>query len=208
MTRFALPAAVLAAVMMPLAPALAATEGGLYYQPIPGSSGNIQAVVPGGVLQIDYAPSLQGMQILQGALRLPAPLLDDPVSLHGLIGYRQIWGFFGGGSPDTNGGVEVGLSASLPFETFAGYGSPLAPFGLYAFGLYNQLVMANYQWQFNLSGTALPSYGLGVTYELPTRAVISVGFESFALPQGLGSGSPGFASGANTYSGLIVGYRW
>ncbi|MNK65524.1 hypothetical protein D3C87_848210 [compost metagenome] len=203
MTRFAIPVAILATALLPLAPAWAATEGGLYYQPIPGSSGNIQAVVPGGVLQIDYAPSLQGMQILQGALRLPAPLFEEPFSLHGLIGYRQIWGF-GGGSPDTNGGVEVGLSASLPLENVAGYGSPLAPFGLYAFGLYNQLIMANYQWQFSMAGTALPSYGLGVTYELPTRAVVSLGFESFSLPQGIG----GIASGANTYSGLIIGYRW
>lgn len=202
MRRLAMLAAILALALFSQAPAWAATEGGLYYQPIPGSSGNIQAVVPGGVLQIDYAPSLQGAQILQGALRLPAPLLDEPLSLHGLIGYRQIWGF--GGTSNTNGGVEVGLSASLPLENIAGYGTPLAPFGLYAFGLYNQLIMGNYQWQFSTAGSALPSYGFGVTYELPTRAVVSLGFESFALPASIGS----LSSGVNTYSGLILGYRW
>ena len=204
MTRPILAFAVLAASLAPAAPALAVPDSGLFYQPIPGSSGNIQLGIPQGVLQIDYAPSLMGMQILQGALRLPAPLFDDPISLHGLIGYRQIWGLAGTASPATNGGVEVGLSAKLPFDRLAGYGSPVSPFGLYAFGLYNQVVMGNYQWRFDTSGPALVSYGAGVTYDLPTGAVLSLGLESFALPSSLGS----LSAGAQSFSGLIVGYRW
>lgn len=204
MPRYALTFAALAAALAPVVPAWAVPEAGLFYQPIPGSSGNIQLGIPQGVLQIDYAPSLQGMQVLQGALRLPAPLFDDPLSLHGLLGYRQIWGFAGAGSPATNGGVEVGLSAKLPLDRLAGYGSPVSPFGLYAFGLYNQVVMGNYQWQFTTSGPVLVSYGAGVTYDLPTGAVLSLGLESFALPSSIGS----LASGAQSFSGLIVGYRW
>ena len=204
MMRFAVPFAVLAAMLVHVAPAGAVPEAGVYYQPIPGSSGNIQLGIPEGVLQIDYAPSLNGMQVLQGALRLPAPLFDDPVSLNGLIGYRQLWGFAGSGSPATNGGVEVGLSATLPFDRLTGYGSPASAFGLYAFGLYNQVVMGNYEWQFNTSGPALVTYGAGVTYDLPTGAVISLGFENLALPSGIGT----LASGVQNYTGLIVGYRW
>lgn len=204
MIRRFIPVAVLAAVIAPLAPAKAVPDAGVYYQPIPGSSGNIQLGIPQGVLQIDYAPSLNGMQILQGALRLPAPLVDDPLSLHGLIGYRQLWGFSGGGSPATNGGVEVGLSATLPFDRIAGYGSPASRFGLYAFGLYNQVIMGDYQWRFDTSGPALVTYGAGVTYDLPTGAVISLGFENLALPTGIGS----LSSGVQNYSGLIVGFRW
>lgn len=203
MRRYVVPLATLAALLVQAAPAAAVPDSGLYYQPIPGSSGNIQLGIPQGVLQIDYAPSLNGMQILQGALRLPAPLFDDPISLHGLIGYRQIWSLTGG-SPPTNGGAEVGLSAKLPFDRLMGYGSPMSRFGLYAFGLYNQLIMANYQWQFSTAGTALPSYGFGVTYDLPTNAVLTVGFESFSLPSSIGS----LSSGAQSFNGLIVGYRW
>ncbi len=204
MRRFVVPLAILSALLVKVAPAAAVPESGVYYQPIPGSSGNIQLGIPQGVLQIDYAPSLQGMQILQGALRLPAPLFDDPISLHGLIGYRQIWGFAGGGSPATNGGVEVGLSATLPFDRLAGYGSPASAFGLYAFGLYDQVIMGNYEWRFDTSGPALVTYGAGVTYDLPTGAVLSLGFENMALPSSIGS----LLSGVQNYSGLIVGYRW
>ncbi len=214
MRRLGLMLALLATSLLRIAPAEAVPESGLYYQPIPGSSGNLQAGIPSGVLQIDYAPVLDRpgsgqMQLLQAALRLPAPLLDSPLSLNGLLGYRHLWAFYGESALDHTGGIELGLSAVLPFSAIAGYDSPLAPFGLYAFGFHHQLLLAAAQGNsFSPVGTALRSYGAGLTFRLPTNGVLVLGLESWAIPQGLGSGATSFGSAVRDFNGFIVGYRW
>lgn len=204
MKRRFLPVALLAAMALPVAPAMAVPDAGVFYQPIPGSSGNIQLGIPDGVLQIDYAPSLNNQHLLQGAIRLPAPLLGEPLSLNGLIGYRHLWGVAGDGASASNGGIEVGLSAKLPFSRLVGGDSPASAFGLYAFGLYNQIVFGEDQWRFDTSGPALITYGAGLSYELPTGAAITVGLENLAVPTSVGS----WSTGVSNYTGLIVGYRW
>ncbi len=214
MNRLALALAFLTASLMRVAPASAVPENGLYYLPIPGASGNIQAVVPQGVLQIDYVPTLDRltggqMQVLQGALRIPAPILEAPLSLRGLLGYRQIWAYYDGSGEDTYGGIEAGLSASLPLSVLPWIGDVLAPVGLYAFGFHNQLITAKAQGGgFSPNGLSLPSYGAGMTLQLPTEGVLTLGYESWAVPQELGTGASAFSSGLRTFNGLAVGYRW
>lgn len=214
MTRLPLALAVLAATLLRAAPAGAVPENGLYYLSIPGAAGNIQAVAPQGVVQVDYVPVLERltsgqMQVLQAALRIPAPIFEAPLSLRGLLGYRQLWAFYDGSSEDTYGGVEAGLSAALPLSVLPWIGGLLSPVGLYAFGFHNQLITAKANGQgFGTQGLALPSYGAGMTLNLPSNSVLTLGYESWATPQELGTGSTTFSSGLRTFNGLTVGYRW
>lgn len=214
MRRLGLAFAFLAASLLPVAPAHAVPEAGLYYQPIPGSSGNIQAGTPGGVFQIDYAPVLDRpaagtMQLLQAALRLPAPLLDNPLKLSGLLGYRHQLAIYSGGPQDSYGSIEAGLSAALSFREVAGRSSPLAALGLYAFGFYDQVILGMAPGlNFSTGGPTMTSFGAGVTLGLPTDGVLVLGYESWAIPTALGTGSGAFGSSIRTFNGLTVGYRW
>lgn len=214
MRRLGLAFAFLATSLLPIVPARAVPEAGLYYQPIPGSSGNIQAGTPGGVFQIDYAPVLDRpsggtMQLLQAALRLPAPLLERPLRLNGLLGYRHQLAVYSGGPQDSYGSIEAGLSAALSFSEVAGRRSPLSALGLYAFGFYDQVILGMAPGlDFSTGGPSMTSFGAGVTLGLPTDGVLVVGYETWAIPQALGTGSGAFGSGVRTFNGLVVGYRW
>lgn len=214
MRRLGLALAFLAVPALWNAPARAVPESGLYYQPIPGTSGNIQASAPDGTLQLDYAPVLSRpaggtMQVLQGALRLPAPLLDAPLSLDGLLGYRHLLAIYGGAPQESYGGIEAGLSASLPLRDLVGRGNPLSAVSLYAFGFHHQLFLALAPGgAMTTNALGMQSFGAGVTLQLPTTGVLTLGWETWALPQDLGTGTPAFAQGVRPFSGFAIGYRW
>lgn len=214
MTRLGFGLAFLSVSLLRILPAGAVPETGLYYQPIPGSSGNIQAGAPGGVFQVDYAPALDrpsggSMQLLQAALRLPAPLLETPLSLNGLLGYRHLLAIYDGAPQDSYGGIELGLSASLSLRDLLGRESPLSAFGLYAFGFHHQLFLAvKPGGSVSTNGLGMRSFGAGATLRLPTSGMLSLGYESWAIPQDLGTGSGGFSPSLRTFNGLILGYRW
>lgn len=195
-------------------PALAVPEQGFYVQGAPGLGEDLQAVAGPGALQLDYAPTVlspggYNMQILRLAGRVPLPLLRSPIALRGLIGYQQLWAFYGGGAEDTDGGISGGLTASFKITRLPRIGDYLPPITLSAYGLDTRLITAKAQGaSFPTGSMDLPSFGFGLAYQLPNRSSVYVGYESWEIPAELGSGSPGFSGALRAFRGATLGYRW
>lgn len=197
-------------------PADAVPESGLYYQSLGGPVvGGLQAVAHDGIVEVDYIPALNRrlgtsapMQLLQAAARFPAPILDSPLVIRGLIGYRQQWAYYDG-QEDTYGGIDTGLVAMLQMGEVPFIGPFLSPFTVHGYIFRNWLVIAKAQGNnFSPKGLTLPTFGWGVGYELPNGGRMYAGIESWTIPIEIGSGQTEFSSRMRLFQQLVVGYRW
>lgn len=197
-------------------PVWAVPYSGLYFQPIPDTAGNIQAVAEDGVLQVDYVPTMSrlsgggAMQFLQVAARLPVPLLDTAtVGLRGLVGYRQQWAYYDNGAEDTYGGIDVGLSGALKLGALPYVGDYLKQLTVYGYGMQNRLITAKAQGTgFATGGLMLPNFGAGLGYQLQSQGLLYIGLETWSIPSEMGSGTASLSGGLKPFEGLVIGYRW
>lgn len=196
--------------------ALAVPETGFYYQPLSGPVvGSLQAVAQDGIIEIDYTPTLNRrlgtnapMQLLQAAARFPAPILDSPLVIRGLIGYRQQWAYYDG-QEDTYGGIDAGLVAMLKLGELPWVGPFVSPVTLHGYGFQNWLVTAKAKGaNFSPQGMTLPTFGWGIGYELPNKGRLYAGVESWTIPIEIGSGQQEFSKRLRLFQQIVVGYKW